>query len=370
MDLVLTVEGCRQRQQRLLTRMAERQWDLFVTANYRTAYYFTGQLAAPDAPLAFLLWADGHSALVAPAVDGALALDKRVAPVYNMERGLPLPHHDAASHVLDLVSSRPRAKRVANDRTSALSPCVDGLTGEDASTEVLALRRRKHADELEEIRHSLRLCAAAYDAARLVMRPGATELDVFLTMQNAIASVQGAPVAFPGDFACGERSLKGGGAATLRELAAGDLYPLDLFPAPALYFGDVCRTFCVGGRPAQRQSEAFALACDALALGESLLKPGVRGSDVYFAVKEFLDGAPATGRSFHHHVGHGIGLHGHEAPRLVPLSGDVLMPGDVVTVEPGIYVAANQGGIRVENNFLITETGAEKLFDYPLSLIP
>jgi Xaa-Pro dipeptidase len=203
-----------------------------------------------------------------------------------------------------------------------------------------------------------------------MIRPGATELNVFLTMQNVIANVAGAPVAFPGDFACGLRSIAGGGPATTRLLAAGDLYPLDLFPAPALYFGDVCRTFCVGGRPTGEQRDAFALACDALALGEKLLKPGVRGSEVYWGVKEFLDAEPLTKMSFHHHAGHGIGLHGHEAPRLVPLSEDVLAPGDVVTVEPGIYVPALQGGIRVENNYLITESGCDKLFDYPLSLIP
>jgi Xaa-Pro dipeptidase len=367
---VLSGEGCRARQQRLLEAMAERRWELFVTSNYRTVYYCTGQLVAPDAPVAFLLWVDGRSALVAPAADHALVDTARIVPVYQMERGVPLPHQDAAAAVLDLVSSRPVARRVAVDRTSAISPCIDGLTGEDASSAVLALRRCKEPDEVDEIRFSLKLCAAAYDAARVVMRPGITELDVFLTMQNVIAQVAGAPVAFPGDFAAGERSLNGGGAATMRELQAGDLFPLDLFPAPALYFGDVCRTFCVGGRPAALQQEAFALACEALALGERLLKPGARGSDVYWKVKEFLDDRPVTKKSFGHHVGHGIGLHGHEAPRLVPLSEDVLKPGDVVTVEPGIYVAAHQGGIRVENNYLITETGCEKLFDYPLSLIP
>lgn len=370
MGLVLTVDGCRARQRRLLEVMTERRWEMFVTSNYRTVYYLTGQLVAPDAPVAFLIWADGRSALVAPAVERAFADDRRPVAVYNMERGVALAHHDAASMVLDLVSARPLARRLAVDRTSAISPCTDGLGGEDASAAVLALRRTKEPDEIDEIRFSLKLCAAAYDAARLVMRPGVTELDVFLTMQNVIAQVAGAPVAFPGDFACGERSLGGGGAPTMRELRAGDLYPLDLFPAPALYFGDVCRTFCVGGRPTECQSAAFALACEALALGESLLKPGARGTDVYFAVKEFLDDRPATLKSFGHHAGHGIGLHGHEAPRLVPLSDDVLQVGDVVTVEPGIYVAANQGGIRVENNYLITEGGCERLFDYPLSLVP
>ena len=349
--------------------MQRNSWDLLVTSNYRTVYYFTGQLVAADAPCAFFQWNDGRTALIAPAVDRATANQLLTVAVYSAERGVPLPHQDAASLVLDLASSRP-ARRVAIDRTSVLSPCLDGLRGEDASTAMLRLRRRKEPDEVAEIRASLKLCAAAYDTARLVMRPGLTEIDVFLSMQNVIAQVAGAPVAFPGDFACGDRSVPGGGPATLRELLKGDLFPLDLFPAPALYFGDTCRTFCVGGEPNERQQQAFALACEALALGERLLKPGASCREIYTSVKTFLDDAPATEKSHWHHVGHGIGLHGHEAPRLVAESSDVLEPGDVFTVEPGIYVAANQGGIRVENNYLVTETGIEKLFDYPLSLKP
>lgn len=369
MGFVLSAEGCRKRQQRLIAEMDRHGWNLLATSNYRTVYYFTGELLAPDAPCAFLAWDDGRTALIAPSVDRALADEKRLVPVYHAERGVPLPHHDAASAALDLIASRP-ARRVAVDRTSALSPCLDGFRGEDASAAILRLRRRKELDEVAEIQASLRLCTAAYDAARIVLRPGITELDVFLSMQNVIAQVAGAPVPFPGDFACGGRSVQGGGPATLRELQKGDLYPLDLFPAPALYFGDTCRTFCVGGEPNARQQSAFALACEALRLGESLLKPGASCRQIYRTVKAFLDDTPETEKSFWHHVGHGIGLHGHEAPRLIAESNDVLEPGDVFTVEPGIYVAANQGGIRVENNYLVTETGVEKLFDYPLSLRP
>jgi len=366
---VLSGEGCRRRQQRLLTEMDRRGWDLFVSSNYRTVYYFTGQLLAPDAPCAFLAWKGGGTALVAPQVDRAFVKSTEVVLAYEPTRGVPLPHHDASAVVLDLVMQH-AAVRVGLDRTGPVSPCVDTSRGEDASAVVLALRRFKEADEIEEIRASLRLCAHAYDAARYVMRPGVTELDVFLAMQNVIAQAHGAPVAFPGDFACGERSVRGGGPATLRELRAGDLYPLDLFPAPALYFGDVCRTFCVGGAPSAGQQASFDLACSALELGASLLKPGASGRAIYRAVKNFLDAEPSTEASFWHHAGHGIGLHGHEAPRLVAESEDVLQVGDVVTVEPGVYTLANQGGIRVENNYLITESGCELLFDYPLSLRP
>ncbi len=116
------------------------------------------------------------------------------------------------------------------------------------------------------------------------------------------------------------------------------------------------------------QHDSWKLVCDALALGERLVRPGARGCDVYREIKAFLDDADLTGKSFWHHAGHGIGLHGHEAPRIIANTDDVLEPGDVFTLEPGVYTNANQGGIRLENNYLVTADGIEKLFDYPLDL--
>jgi Xaa-Pro aminopeptidase len=346
--------------------MAGRRLDLFVTGNYRTVYYFTGRLPPPDAPCAFLAWADGRTALVAPSGNLALADQKREVAVYAPERAVSLPHRDAAAMVEDLLAGRP-ALRVGLDRTSVESPAVRDVSGEDASELVLHLRRRKEADEVNEIRASLRLCAAAYDAARQAIHPGETELGVYLAMHAAIAQVYGGPVPFPGDFACGLRSVRGGGPPTNRILTKGDLFPLDLFPAPALYFGDTCRTFCVG-EPTAIQHDSWKRVCDALSLGERLVRPAARGADIYRDIKAFLDDAELTEKSFWHHAGHGIGLHGHEAPRIIANTDDALEPGDVFTLEPGVYTNANQGGIRLENNYLVTESGIEKLFDYPLEL--
>jgi len=93
-----------------------------------------------------------------------------------------------------------------------------------------------------------------------------------------------------------------------------------------------------------------------------MIKPGVRARDVYLTVKEFLDAEPITEKSFWHHLGHGIGFHGHEAPRIIPGSDDLFEVGDVFTLEPGVYTRRLQGGIRLEDNYLITGNGIENLF--------
>lgn len=350
---MLTAEGGAARRARLRARLQQDGFDVFVTGNYRSVYYFTGLLLAPDAPCAFLMWADGTTATAGPGAEYDVE-------IYSAKYPVTRPHLTARSRVEELLSSKPGVRR-ALDFTSTISPAVSHLTGEDASAMVLELRRRKELDEIEEIRISLSLCALAYDTARRAVAPGMTEVAVFSAMNSALAERMGRPVAFPGDFACGPKSLRGGGPPTDRVCEAGELYPLDLFPAPDLYFGDTCRTLCVGGRPTAGQRDSHQRVAEALASGESMLKPGVAGREIYRAVRDHLN-CP----SFFHHAGHGIGLHGHEAPRLIPESDDVLAPGDVVTIEPGLYREANRGGLRLENNYLITESGFVKLFDEPL----
>ena len=75
-----------------------------------------------------------------------------------------------------------------------------------------------------------------------------------------------------------------------------------------------------------------------------------------------------TEKSFWHHAGHGIGHNGHEAPRIIPGTNDIFEVGDVFTLEPGVYSTALQGGIRLEDNYVVREAGLENLFDYPLWL--
>ena len=360
---VVSRAGCEARQRRLLELMAEYRLDRFVTSNYRTAYYLTGSLAAAENPVAFALEADGRSVLVTSAKGEALA--DRVIPVetYSIRRVVDHAWHDAAALFFDAL---PGTDTVGVER-SATGVMFGQVDAVDATDLILRLRKKKEADEVAEIRESLRLIVAAYDAARATIRPGLTELDVFNAMQAAVVQAAGTFVHLNGDFAVGERGLAGGGMPTRRVIEEGDLYPLDLFPAPHLYFGDTCRTF-VAGTPRALQVRAQETVCAAITLAEKMIRPGVRARDVYGAVKEFLDSHEFTEKSFWHHAGHGIGHYGHECPRIIPGSDDVFEVGDVITLEPGIYTKSIGGGIRIEDNYLVTESGLENLFEYPKEL--
>lgn len=344
---MLTRQGAKARQARLAAAIEQNGWDLFLTTDPRTVYYFTAEYQPPDSPVAYLQFASGRTELLKPET-------------YSIARVIDYPEDELRNCVLDLV----RNKRAGVEmRTSFIH--LD--EAEDATRAILRLRKKKEEDEIGEIRLALDLNIVAYDAARAAIAPGRREIDVYNAMYEAIVKKAGTAVEFKGDFACGQRCVKGGGPPTERVIEPGDLYILDLFPAPAYYFSDTCRTFAVG-TPTDLQMRGYELVMQAMRNAEAIIRPGVRARDVYQSAKDLLDSGPAFAGSFWHHLGHGIGHRGHEAPRIIPGTDDIFEEGDVITLEPGVYSSAMQGGIRIEDNYVVRAGGLENLFHYPHGL--
>lgn len=366
---MLTAQGCANRRKRLQRELEASGCDLFVTGSFRTAYYFTGVLTTADQPIVFAMRADGTTTLVTSSQPLHYTCELIPVEFYSITRTITQPFHDAANLFSQAMGSITSHGRCAVEQSSTGALIESAIQAEiaDATEMVLRLRKKKEEDEIDEIRFSLRCCAAAYEAAGETISPGLTEIDVYNAMYAAVTREAGAPVLFPGDFACGLRGIRGGGPPTNRVIQQGDLFILDLFPAPALYAGDVCRTFAVG-EPTELQFRAWELVREATLIGEQAIRPGVRARDVYAQVKEFLDAHELTEKSFWHHAGHGIGHNSHEAPRIIPGTDDIFEAGDVITLEPGVYSSALQGGIRLEDNYEVRENGLENLFDYPLWL--
>jgi Xaa-Pro dipeptidase len=354
--------------------MAKEQWDLLLTSDYRTVYYFTGLLGAKEFPTLFLQGADGRTGLIANSQGSGYCDEQVLLETYSVQRSIETPADDASMLLRDLLKRHNSVRRCAVERgTTAgiyektVADSFPGIELLDAFPALLRLRKRKHEDEIASVRESLKYCEVAYRAAREAIAPGRTEIDIYNAMVSTVTQAAGTTITLAGDFACGERGIKEGGAPTSRKIQNGDLYILDIFPAVDLYFADTCRTFAVG-EPNGAQQRAWQLVMDAVRLAESLVKPGVSARSVYASVKDFLDSNPLSEQSFWHHVGHGLGHRGHEAPRIIPGSEDIFEEGDVFTLEPGIYSKALQGGIRLEDNYVLRADGPEDLFDYPWSL--
>lgn len=228
------------------------------------------------------------------------------------------------------------------------------------------LRRRKEPDEIALLKKCCEGGLAGQLRLREVLRPGLTELEIFLEVQRAaLGAVERAGLVY-GDFrACTAAQPKLGGLPTTYRLQDGDTFILDYSVVLDGYRCDFTNTMAVG-QPSAALREMFELCQAGMAAGEQVLRAGVKASDVHAAVFGPYREANRT-EIFTHHAGHGLGLAHPEPPILVPNSTDVLQAGDVITLEPGAY-QAGVGGIRIEHNYLITEQGYERLSQHEISL--
>ncbi|MFM7845470.1 MAG: M24 family metallopeptidase [Planctomycetota bacterium] len=225
------------------------------------------------------------------------------------------------------------------------------------------LRRRKDPDELARQRHAIAATGAMYEAARRILRPGLSEVDMFVELQATAVKFLDEPLTGTGnDFQCASR---GGNPRSGRLAAAGELYILDLGPAFRGYFADTCRTLAVTEVSVEQQ-RAWEAIQPVFDLVERTVRPGVSARQLFQQAQEILDRSPHG--VFNHHLGHGIGLFPHEAPHLNPNWDDSFEIGDTFTVEPGLYAPELRAGMRLENNYLVTADGVELLSDFPLEL--
>lgn len=228
----------------------------------------------------------------------------------------------------------------------------------DIGDHILTLRRQKDPDELALIQKTVTAIAAGHRAAREVLAPGMSELELYHEIYAAIVQAVGQPVLPLGDYVSGTRTAAVGGPPTARQLQTGELVILDVFPIINGYRGDFTATLCVGGLLSGEQRRLEHGLHAGLEAGEDMLRPGVHAADVYAAVRGGL-ASYGLDKGFPHHAGHGLGLGHPEAPYLVPQSHEVLQAGDVIALEPGSYLESE--GARIEHNYLITDDGFRRL---------
>lgn len=236
----------------------------------------------------------------------------------------------------------------------------------DLGTTLRSLRRQKHPDEIAVLKECMRAGEAGMLRLREILRPGLSEFEIFVEIQQAAISAARRPGLIYGDFrAATAAAPKVGGLPTSYRLKQGDMFTLDYSVVLEGYRSDFTNCLTVG-EPNSRQQHLYNLVMAAQQAGEMVLKAGAKASDVWNAVNQPIADA-GLAANFAHHAGHGIGLAHPEPPILVPQGDDVLLAGDVITLEPGLYVEGI-GGIRIEHNYLITDSGSERLSNHVISL--
>jgi Xaa-Pro aminopeptidase len=229
-----------------------------------------------------------------------------------------------------------------------------------------AMRIVKSADEVAQIRQTVGLCDAGFEAAQEAIVPGLSELEVALEVWKGMSLAAGEPLPSTGDFVSGLRTAEVGGEPSQRLLEPGDLFIIDLFPPYRGYYADQTRTFVVGS-PMSWHEEVQTVLEEAFEAGRSCVRPGVRCSELDAAIRRVITAA-GYGQAMRHEVSHGIGLTLHEQPFVEPGNETLLEEGMVITIEPGIYLPG-KGGLRLEDDVLVTAQGCEPLGGFPRRII-
>ncbi len=236
----------------------------------------------------------------------------------------------------------------------------------DDAGAVEKLRAVKDSGEISTIRDAAAIVSKTFDRTRRILRPGVTELDLAAEIERDFKKQGAEGPSFETIVASGPRSAWPHARPTTKPVARNELVVMDQGAILRGYCSDMTRTVFVGKAP-RRVRSLYQAVLGALEAGKAAAKPGVKTQDVDAAARSVLRRA-GLGRYFTHSTGHGIGLEIHEAPRIGKGDETVLLAGMVVTVEPGVYIEG-LGGIRIEDDIVITARGAEELTTAPRNLI-
>jgi len=218
------------------------------------------------------------------------------------------------------------------------------------------LRAVKDDAELASIKQACEVADRVYERLAGEQFVGRTERDVSWTIAQLFHDEGGEALAFETIVASGSNAARPHGRASEREIGRGETVIVDAGCIVGGYASDYTRTFTTGPVDG-KVKEAYAVVLAAQRAGLDALHAGITGIDADAAARRIVDDTPFAGM-FGHGLGHGLGLEVHEAPRLSAQSTDTLEIGNVVTVEPGIYLTG-QAGIRIEDNVVVTELGIE-----------
>jgi Xaa-Pro aminopeptidase len=244
----------------------------------------------------------------------------------------------------------------ARNRVAVNLPSIFRLR--EAPDLVESARMVKDAQEIQRIRSAVLMGASLFERALEVIRPGVKETEVAAAMEYAASAAGAEAMSFPTIVASGERSALPHGRASRAAVPARGFVVCDFGVILTDYCSDMTRTVYVG-RPSSGEREAYQAVKEAQQAAIDAVRPGISVSEVDRAARKSLQNS-GLAKYFTHSTGHGVGLEIHEAPRVGAGQTEILQPGMVITIEPGVYVPG-RWGVRIEDMVVVTEQGCEVL---------
>ncbi len=250
------------------------------------------------------------------------------------------------------------------NRISKLAGC--GCTADKADDFIDTLRRKKSEEEKNKIIKAQRIAEDAFDHILGFIKESVTEKQIALELDYFMLSHGAECISFETIAVSGKNSSMPHGVPCDKKIEKGDFITMDFGAVVDGYHSDMTRTVAVG-EISSKQAEVYETVLSAQLASLNILKSGISCFDADEAARSIIRNA-GYGEFFGHGTGHGVGIEIHEQPRLSPKSKQTLEAGDVVTVEPGIYLPS-QFGVRIEDMAFITENGFENLTNSPKNLI-
>jgi Xaa-Pro aminopeptidase len=290
----------------------------------------------------------------------------------------PLP--DAVAEVLTKLSFHAvgfESNQVSVAELDTLRAQAPVLTWKGDPGRVERLRAVKDPSEIEEIREAVRFAERAFAMFRAMLRPEDSEKDLCDALEMYVRRAGGRCTSFPSIVAVGARAALPHAPPTQRRVCEAGLLLVDWGANGRFYKSDLTRVLVTHktsafSRPdpqdefAAKLRQVYAVVLQAQEKALRAIRPGVVAGDLDAEARAVITEA-GFGPFFNHSLGHGLGLQVHEAPMLKPGSPAVLQAGMVITVEPGIYLPG-WGGVRIEDDVLVTPDGCEVLTSVPKDL--
>ena len=249
------------------------------------------------------------------------------------------------------------------DKIRELLPSVDFVPTERLVESILVV---KDTTEINKIKKACRITDQALADTLKLIKPGVKEKDIALELQYRMIKLGAEGPSFDFIVASGQRSSMPHGRASDRKFKKGDFITLDIGCFSDGYASDITRTYVLG-KATVKQKKIYDIVLRAQEAAIAAARPELPAKELDMIARDIIN-KEGYGDNFGHGLGHGLGLLVHDEPVVNPRSNDILVVGNVITIEPGIYIP-NWGGVRIEDDVLIVNGGCKVLTKSPKELI-
>lgn len=349
----------------LISRLQASEFDLLALNPGPGLYHATGlQFHLMERPTLFVAERGGKTAMIVPELEQGKVKGQLPGITCYTYGDNPATWQEAIRDAFQNFS--PKAKvigvesaRMRHLELSYIQGAAPSAVIQSADPLLSALRIHKDAVEVSLMRQAVHIAEDAFQKTLAAIQPGMTERVLASELTVQMLRLSSDPeLPFPPIVAAGPNSADPHAVPSDRLIQAGDLIVIDWGASYKGYFSDLTRTIAIGTLDEELYT-VYAAVLQANLSAQMAARPRILAGDVDRAGRAIIESA-GYGSHFTHRIGHGLGMEAHEEPYIFAENSHPLETGNVFTIEPGIYLPG-KGGVRIEDDMLITETGAESL---------